>query len=149
MPPLTASGGTVIAAAAEGSSAIAGGDIPLVPAQDRFYAGGGGSVRGYAYQAVGPRYPDNTPQGGLSLVESSVELRQRITNNWAVAAFVDAGAVGKQVTPDFSHPEMGVGFGVRYNLGFGPIRFDLGTPLDPPLRAMRPIQVYLSIGQSF
>jgi translocation and assembly module TamA len=145
--PLTKSDATVIAARIK-LGAIAGGDIPRVPAQDRFYAGGGGSVRGYAYQAVGPRYPDNTPQGGLSVVETSVELRQRLTDKWGVVAFMDTGAVGKQVSPDFSHPDIGAGFGVRYNLGFGPIRFDIGTPL-----VKRPgdslIQVYLSIGQSF
>jgi translocation and assembly module TamA len=145
--PLSANGGTVVAARVK-LGVIAGGAIPLVPPQDRFYGGGGGSVRGYGYQAVGPRYPDNTPEGGLSVVETSVELRQHLTGNWGLAAFVDTGSVGKQVTPDFSHPEIGVGLGVRYNLGFGPIRFDIGTPLFRR-DGDAVIQVYLSIGQSF
>ena len=139
--------GTVIAGRAK-LGAIFGGDIPLVPAPARFYAGGGGSVRGYAYQAVGPRYIDNTPEGGLSLFEASLEVRQHITGKWSVVAFVDEGAVGKQVTPDFSHPDIGVGLGVRYNLGFGPIRVDIGTPLIKR-NGDSPIQLYLSIGQSF
>jgi translocation and assembly module TamA len=127
---------------------IAGGDIPLVPAQDRFYAGGGGSVRGYGYQDVGPRYPDNTPEGGLSLFESSIEVRQKVTDRWGVVGFVDAGAVGTNVAPDFAHPEVGVGVGVRYNLGFGPIRLDIATPLNRR-EGDGIIQLYLSIGQSF
>jgi translocation and assembly module TamA len=105
-------------------------------------------VRGYGYQDVGPRYPDNTPEGGLSTVETSLEVRQRITDKWGLAAFVDTGSVGKQATPDISHPEIGVGLGVRYNLGFGPIRFDIGTPLVRR-DGDSIIQVYLSIGQSF
>jgi translocation and assembly module TamA len=105
-------------------------------------------VRGYAYQAVGPRFADNTPEGGLSLFEGSLELRQRLTQQWGLAAFVDAGAAGTTVTPDFSHPDIGVGAGVRYNAGFGPIRLDIATPLYRR-RGDSPIQLYISIGQSF
>jgi translocation and assembly module TamA len=145
--PLKPDAGTVVAVRLK-MGVIAGGDIPGVPPQDRFYSGGGGSVRGYGYQQVGPRYPDNTPEGGLSLVESSVEVRQRINDSWGVAAFVDTGYVGSQTSPDFTHPEIGAGVGVRYNLGFGPIRFDIATPL---IRrdGDSAVQVYLSIGQSF
>jgi translocation and assembly module TamA len=145
--PLDASASTVLAARLK-VGAILGGSIPLVPGPDRFYAGGGGSVRGYGYQAVGPRYADNTPEGGLSLFEGSLELRQRLTRQWGLAAFVDAGAAGATVTPDFNHPEVGVGAGVRYNAGFGPIRLDIATPLYRR-RGDSPIQLYISIGQSF
>jgi len=145
--PLQADAATVVALRFK-MGVIAGGDIPGVPPQDRFYSGGGGSVRGYGYQEVGPRYPDNTPEGGLSQVESSVEVRQRLTDKWGLAAFIDTGYVGNQTTPDFSHPEVGAGVGVRYNLGFGPIRFDIATPLVRR-DGDAPIQVYLSIGQSF
>jgi translocation and assembly module TamA len=145
--PLDASASTVLAARLK-LGAILGGSIPLVPAPDRFYAGGGGSVRGYGYQAVGPRYADNTPEGGLSLFEGSLELRQRLTQQWGLAAFVDAGAAGTTVAPDFSHPEIGVGAGVRYNAGFGPIRLDIATPLYRR-QGDSPVQLYISIGQSF
>lgn len=145
--PLGQTSGTVIAGRLK-LGEIFGGDIPLVPAQDRFYAGGGGSVRGYGYQDVGPRFPDNNPEGGLSLFESSVEIRQRVTQRWGVVGFVDAGAVGTNVAPDFAHPEVGVGVGVRYDLGFGPIRLDIATPLNRR-EGDSPIQLYLSIGQSF
>lgn len=145
--PLDANGDTVIAGRLK-LGGIAGGDIPGVPAQDRFYAGGGGSVRGYGYQLVGPRYPDNTPEGGLSLFETSAEVRRKLTGAWSLAAFVDAGTVGLHVYPDFREPSVGVGLGVRYNLGFGPIRVDLATPLNPR-HGDSIVQLYLSIGQSF
>jgi translocation and assembly module TamA len=145
--PLGKSSGTVIAGRIRLGD-ILGGDIPLVPPQDRFYAGGGGSVRGYGYQDVGPRYPDNTPEGGLSLFESSIEIRQRLTRTWGVAAFVDAGAVGTTIVPEFNRPQVGAGVGVRYNAGFGPIRLDIATPLDRR-KGDAILQVYLSIGQSF
>jgi translocation and assembly module TamA len=127
---------------------IFGGNIPGVPASRRFYAGGGGSVRGYGYQEVGPRFPNNSPEGGISLLEGTLELRQQVYGPWAVAAFVDSGVLGESQTFDLSTVETGVGFGVRYNLGFAPFRADFAFPLE-----MRPgdapFQIYLSIGQSF
>jgi translocation and assembly module TamA len=105
-------------------------------------------VRGYGYQEVGPRFTDNNPEGGLSLVETSFEVRKRLTDQWGVVAFLDGGTVGLQNNPDFTHPKYGAGIGVRYNLGFGPLRFDIATPLNPG-RGDPLLQIYLSIGQSF
>lgn len=127
---------------------IVGGLIPEVPASRRFYSGGGGSVRGYAYQGIGPRLSDNTPQGGLSLTEASVELRQKLTARWGVVAFLDAGSIGSDPTPSFKELSLGAGLGVRYDLGFGPIRADLAVPLNKR-KGDPSFQVYLSIGQSF
>lgn len=127
---------------------MAGGLIPEVPASRRFYAGGGGSVRGYAYQAVGPRLSDNTPQGGLSMLEASVEVRHNLTPQWGLVAFVDGGAVGVESTPTGDDFSAGAGIGVRYDLGFGPIRADIAIPLDRRAGDAA-FQVYLSIGQSF
>lgn len=138
---------TVIAARARLGSVV-GGRLPDVPASRRLFAGGGGSVRGYAYQDVGPRRTDNTPSGGLSLVEGSLELRQHITGPWGGAVFVDAGSVATNPAPDFSHLSVGVGVGLRYDLGFGPIRLDVAVPLNR--RTTDPaFQVYISIGQAF
>jgi translocation and assembly module TamA len=129
---------------------ILGGSIPQVPASDRYYAGGGGSVRGYAYQSVGPHYPDNVPVGGLSLVEGSVEYRRKLTSTLGGVLFADTGSVGEQVTPDFRHTLTAVGVGLRYNLGFAPLRADLAFPLEKANGAsQQAFQVYLSIGQSF
>jgi translocation and assembly module TamA len=128
---------------------ILGGTMPEVPASNRFYAGGGGSVRGYSYQAIGPRIDNTTtPQGGLSLLESSLELRHKFTDRWGAVAFVDAGAVGVDKWPNGDDFGVGVGVGVRYDLGFGPIRADIAMPIskregDPSF------QVYISIGQAF
>lgn len=118
------------------------------PASRRFYSGGGGSVRGYAYQAVGPRLSDNTPAGGVSVIEASLELRQKLSGPWSVVGFVDVGAVGEGPTPSGEDFSAGAGLGVRYDLGFGPIRVDLAAPLDRR-KGDAPVQIYLSIGQSF
>lgn len=139
--------GTVLAFRGRVGS-IAGGKIPDVPISRRFFAGGGGSVRGFSYQGVGPRLSNNTPQGGLSLVEVSAEVRRQIRGPWSAVAFVDAGSVGLNTAPDFNDLSVGMGLGVRYDLGFGPIRFDIAAPLnrrtgDPPF------QIYISIGQAF
>ena len=132
------------------AGSIIGGEIPLVPASDRFFAGGGGTVRGYSYQNVGPHYPDNTPEGGLSLIDGSIELRQHISGPFGAVVFVDSGTVGAQATPTFSHVASAVGVGVRYDLGFAPVRIDIATPLNRLSAASQaPVQVYLSVGQSF
>jgi len=139
---------TVIAGRLKAGSML-GGTLPEAPAARRFYSGGGGSVRGYAYQAIGPRLKSkNIPQGGLSLLETSFEVRHRFTDRWGGVVFVDAGAVGGAQTPSAEDFRAGVGVGVRYDLGFGPIRADIAVPLgkrvgDPAF------QIYLSIGQSF
>jgi translocation and assembly module TamA len=126
---------------------IVGGRLAAVPAFDRFYAGGGGSVRGYGYQSVGPRYSDGLPQGGLSLFEASTELRHNFGTIGAVA-FVDAGSVAQSVNPDFKDVRFAVGLGLRYNLPFAPLRLDIARPLHRP-KGDAPFQVYVSIGQSF
>jgi len=127
---------------------ILGGAVSAIPAARRFYAGGGGSVRGYAYQAIGPRLADNTPQGGASLLETSFEVRHKINQQWGAVAFVDAGAVSPYRTPSAGDFSVGAGFGVRYDLGLGPIRADIAFPLDK--RQGDPaFQIYISIGQSF
>lgn len=145
--PVTGDDSTVLAARLELGS-ILGGSIPAVPGDRRFYSGGGGSVRGFAYQAVGPRLSDNTPEGGLSLAEASFEVRHRLSAQWGAVAFVDAGSVGSTSTPDFRNGGVGAGVGLRYNFGFGPMRLDVATPLNPRQGDAR-VQVYISIGQAF
>ena len=127
---------------------ILAGNIPGIPASRRFYAGGGGSVRGYGYQDVGPRFPNDTPEGGITLLEGTMELRQQVYGPWAVAAFVDSGVLGQHETFDLSTVETGVGFGVRYNLGFAPFRFDIAFPIEKRSDDAA-FQVYISIGQAF
>ncbi len=141
-------GGLPIVAARVKLGSILGGSIPGVPADRRFFAGGGGSVRGYGYQAVGPRLSDNTPEGGLSLTEGSIELRQRLSKSWGLVAFADVGGIGTSSAPSFDNLAIGVGAGVRYDLGFAPLRLDIATPVNSR-RGDSPVQIYISIGQAF
>ena len=127
---------------------ILGGSELTVPSDRLFYSGGGGSVRGFTYQGVGPRLPDNTPRGGLSLFETSVELRQDVGRGFGAVIFLDAGSIGFQPTPDVSNLRYGAGVGVRYDLPFGPIRADVAFPLDKR-EGDANFQVYVSIGQAF
>ncbi|WP_370650151.1 autotransporter assembly complex family protein [Brevundimonas sp.] len=127
---------------------IFGGEELTVPSDRLFYSGGGGSVRGYQYQGVGPRLPDNTPRGGLSLFETSVEVRRDVGRNFQAVAFVDAGAIGFQETPNFNNLRYGAGVGVRYKLPFGPIRADIAFPIERR-EGDADFQIYVSIGQAF
>lgn len=137
-----------VAAARIKLGTLFGASLDDVSAPRRFFAGGGGSVRGYAWQAIGPRLADNTPQGGLSLFEASFEIRRKVTERWGAVAFVDAGAIGSDAFPGGDDFSVGAGFGVRYDLGFGPIRADFAVPLDK--REGDPeFQIYISIGQAF
>jgi translocation and assembly module TamA len=138
---------TVVAGRIRLGSIVGGGELS-VPSDRLFYSGGGGSVRGYGYQGVGPRLPDNTPRGGLSLFEASAEVRHDLGRNFGAVAFIDAGAIGFQETPDFWNLRYAVGIGARYNLSFGPIRADIAFPLDKR-DGDADFQVYVSIGQAF
>ncbi len=126
-----------------------GANAPQVPPSVRFYSGGGGSVRGYAYQSLGPRDDDNNPLGGTSLLECSLEPRWKITPEWGVVAFVDGGMAYDDTVQSFgSNLRWGAGVGLRYYTAIGPVRFDLATPLNPRSDDA-PMQFYISIGQSF
>ena len=145
----SASPRTVLAGRLRVGSILSGGSVEDIPASQRFYAGGGGSVRGFSYQGVGPKLSDNdTPEGGLALVEASAEVRQRLFGPWGVVAFVDAGSVAIHKAPDFSNLSVGAGLGLRYALPFGPVRVDLATPVANRNGAS-PLQIYVSIGQNF
>ncbi|MES0808589.1 autotransporter assembly complex family protein [Roseibium sp. SCPC15] len=105
--------------------------VESVPASRRFIAGGGGSIRGYAYRNVGPRV-DGEVVGGRSLVELSGEVRIRMTETIGVVGFVDAGNAYEDSIPDFSESlKVGVGAGLRYFTPIGPLRIDAAVPLDP------------------
>jgi translocation and assembly module TamA len=114
----------------------------------RFYAGGGGSVRGYGFQRLGPRDPVfDDPIGGRSLTEFAVEARIR-WRNWGIVPFVDGGNISTSPLPKFDNLRFGAGIGIRYHTRFGPIRVDVGTPLNPRSGDSR-IAVYVSLGQAF
>ncbi|MGH6899132.1 MAG: autotransporter assembly complex protein TamA [Geminicoccaceae bacterium] len=120
-----------------------------LPADLRFYAGGGGSVRGFAFQKAGELDDENDPIGGRSLFEASGEVRVRITETIGVAAFVDAGAAFTSSLPDFDDElRIGAGPGIRYFSPIGPFRLDVGFPVNPR-NSDDAFQLYISIGQAF
>ncbi|MCW5734929.1 MAG: outer membrane protein assembly factor [Enhydrobacter sp.] len=127
-----------------------GGTAANIPFDKLFYAGGGGSVRGFAYQTAGPRDAWNNPLGGASVVEGSIEFRQRIGKSFGAVAFVDAGSAYTPTLPDFSQlaPRVGTGVGVRYYTDFGPARLDVGFPINKR-EGDAPFGLYVSIGQAF
>jgi translocation and assembly module TamA len=126
---------------------VAGNDSDL-PLDRRFYAGGGGSVRGYEYKSI---YPATTttaePPGGKGLLETSAEARFRFGDRLGAAAFIDGGNAFNE-WGDAGDLKWGAGVGVRYNLGFAPLRIDVAAPLNK-----RPgdaaVAFYVSLGQAF
>lgn len=117
----------------------------------RFYSGGGSSVRGYGYQQLGPRDVDGDPIGGRSLAEFSLEARVRLKalgGNFGVVPFLDGGSLTNSSLPSMRDWQFGAGIGIRYYSSFGPIRIDVGTPLNPRSGDSR-VAVAVSLGQAF
>lgn len=118
----------------------------LAPSR-RYYAGGGGSVRGFGYQELGPRAPDGKPIGGRSFNEFAIEARYRF-GNFGIVPFIDAGQVYEGSIPSLTNIRFGAGIGGRMYTNFGPLRLDVATPI-----ARKPgeskVALYISIGQAF
>ena len=119
-----------------------------VPPDQRFYAGGSATVRGYKYQSVGPRFADLRPTGGTSLGAASVEYRQRFGESFGAAIFIDAGQVDTRSTPFAGQLRAGAGVGARYYTPIGPIRLDVAVPLNKQ-RGDDTFELYIGIGQAF
>ena len=127
---------------------VIGADAVELPTSRRFYSGGGGSARGYAYQSIGPQDADGQALGGRSLLETSMELRYRYSNTLGFVGFLDAASVTKSSYPSADELRYGAGIGVRYYTSIGPFRVDIATPFDPR-EGDDPVQVYISLGQAF
>jgi translocation and assembly module TamA len=115
-------------------------DFDSLPKSLRFFAGGGASVRGYGFEALGDTNQDNQVIGGKHLAELSLEYQHPIKDEWSVAAFVDAG----NAFSDFkdSKLKVGVGFGARWRSPIGPVKIDVGFPQDD----LKSPHLYLSVG---
>jgi len=138
----------VVAAGKVGVGVIAGGGRDDIPAPSRFLAGGGGSVRGYAFRSVGPEIGGEIT-GGLSIVELSGELRIKLNETFGIVPFVDAAFVtGDGFFAGESETAVGAGIGLRYHTAIGPIRLDVATPLDR-LNDDPEVVVYVGLGQAF
>jgi len=128
---------------------IVGAERDEIPADLRFYSGGGGSVRGFAYQLAGPLL-NNDPIGGRSVLEISTELRTKITDKIGLVFFLDGGSAFEPSLPDLETAmRWGAGIGGRYYTPIGPLRLDVGVPLNPRPGVDDSFQVYVSIGQAF
>ena len=131
---------------------VMGADLTEAPADFLFYSGGGGTVRGQPYRALGVETlqgMDLVTTGGTSFLGAQLEARYLIHDNIALVGFYDIGHVGETSTPtEGGDWHAGTGLGVRYNTGIGPIRLDLGTPASGD-DAFGAVQVYIGIGQAF
>lgn len=139
----------VLAARVEGGAMPGASSLKSIPASLRYFTGGAGSVRGYAYQAIGPRDKEGDPLGGRSYQVVNLEARFMVAENVGIVPFLDGGMVYKDEFPHIiGDMDWGTGLGFRYYTPIGPVRLDVATPLhridgDPP------VQFYISIGQSF
>jgi translocation and assembly module TamA len=136
----------VLAGRARVGSIIGASRDAIAPSR-RYYAGGGGSVRGFGFQELGPKDANGDPVGGRSLTEFAVEARYRF-GNYGIVPFFDAGRVGEGATPSLSGMRYGAGIGGRYYTNFGPMRVDVATPINRK-RGESKIALYISIGQAF
>ena len=143
-------GSTVIAGRVAAASILGADAFEIAPSR-RLYSGGGGSVRGYGFQAIGPRNEFGEALGGGSLVEGAIEARIQtglLDGAVEIVPFVDAGTISRRARPDFEVFRVGAGIGARYKTSFGPIRVDVGVPVNPG-EFDAPVVVYVSLGQAF
>jgi translocation and assembly module TamA len=140
----------VVAGRVRFGTIIGAGLFEMAPSR-RFYSGGGGSVRGYGYQQLGPKDQDGDPIGGRGLAEFGLETRIRLKQfggNFGIVPFFDGGSLTTESLPDFKDWRLAAGVGVRYYSSFGPIRIDLGFPLNRQ-KGDGPFAVTVSLGQAF
>lgn len=140
---------TLAARARVGWLEAVAGSADDVPPDRRFYAGGGGSVRGYEYNSIYPEERDllGLTPGGQGLAEGSIEARWRFDERWGAVAFIDGGAAFDD-WGEAGDLSFGAGVGLRYDLGFAPLRVDLAVPLDDD-ESRDDFALYISLGQAF
>ena len=143
---LSANGASVVARRALAATILGSSNLGLPPDQ-RLYAGGSTTVRGYAYQSLGPQFADHRPVGAKSVDAGTVEFRQRIDDSWGAAAFVDAGQAGTGA-PFTGKVYAGAGVGARYYTPIGAVRLDVATPLVH-LPGGDSFEIYIGLGQAF
>jgi len=131
------------------AGSIVGASIETIPASHRFFAGGGGSVRGYRYRSLSPDAGLGFPVGGRSLLEGSAEARIKVTREIGIVPFYDIGSAFSAPVPDFrSSMRSSVGVGLRYYTGIGPVRLDVATPLGRRPGENR-FAIFIGVGESF
>jgi translocation and assembly module TamA len=119
-----------------------------LPPDQRLYAGGSATVRGFKYQSIGPLFPDGDPIGGTALDAASIEFRQRVFGDYGAAVFLDAGQVSTERVPFTGTLRTGAGFGIRYYSPIGVVRADVAVPLKRSPGGDS-FEVYIGLGQAF
>jgi translocation and assembly module TamA len=154
---LQASGSSYLDIAGDGRSVLAlrglvgtilGGSNLELPPDQRLYAGGSATVRGYGYQSIGPQFPDGNPVGAKSVDAATAEFRQRIGEDWGGVAFIDGGQASANDAPFTGEVHFGAGLGVRYYTPIGAVRLDAAVPLTR-IRGGDAFEIYIGLGQAF
>ena len=140
--------GVVLAGRLAAGTLVGGDGLESIPATRRFFAGGGGSVRGYSYREISPYNSDDEATGGRSYALGSFEVRVKVSENIGIVPFIDVGTVSTGIMPDFSDIRAGAGVGVRYATPFGPLRLDVAIPLRRYDGGSQ-YGIYAGIGQAF
>jgi translocation and assembly module TamA len=140
-------GSSVVALRALAGSILGGSNLELPPDQ-RLYAGGSATVRGFAYQSIGPQFADRKPMGAKSVDAATFEFRQRILSDYGVAAFIDAGQASAGGMPLSGAVRVGAGVGARYYTALGAIRADIAVPLNR-VPGGDAFELYIGLGQAF
>ncbi len=140
-------GRSVLALRALAGSILGGSNLELPPDQ-RLYAGGSATVRGFAYQSIGPQFPDRKPIGAKSVDAGSIEFRQRILDDYGAAAFVDVGQASAGGMPFSGALRVGAGIGARYYTPLGAVRADIAVPLNR-VPGGDAFELYIGLGQAF
>ena len=119
----------------------------FIPVEDRFYAGGATSVRGWGRQQLGPKDTQGNPIGGSSLLEGSLEMRYRLVWDLGGVFFWDFGNVWEGFSEyRLNEIRHSLGFGLRYATPIGPIRIDAARPIRDVEDRW---QFHFSVGHAF
>ncbi|MFB9947862.1 autotransporter assembly complex family protein [Rhizobium puerariae] len=140
--------GVVLAGRLAAGTLVGADSLESIPATRRFFAGGGGSVRGYSYREISPYNGADEATGGRSYALGSFEVRVKVSENIGIVPFMDVGTVSTGIMPDFSDIRAGAGIGVRYATPFGPLRLDVAIPLQRYDGGSQ-YGIYAGIGQAF
>ncbi len=128
---------------------VTGASLVDVPPDMLFFSGGSNTVRGQSYQSLGVDLGGGNTSGGRSFLALSGEIRAKVADNWQVVGFADTGFVGRDSFGTGNGDwHSGAGFGIRYDTGIGPIRFDVATPVGGS-DAGKDFEFYIGIGQAF
>jgi outer membrane protein insertion porin family len=141
------SGWLVVAVRLAVGTIVAPAEDAFIPIEEKFYAGGASSIRGFERSSVGPLDADGNPVGGNSGLIGSCEFRVPIIESFGAVVFSDFGNVwATSLTFKPGDLRFSAGAGLRYETPIGPVRFDVAIPVP---KAGLPVQYYFTLGHAF